>query len=137
MARTAATQESPAKSRPRRAHLSNRNRLEIKNKEDGFVYRIVNDVDDRVSLLQEAGYELVPDAKVGAAGDRRVDNPTALGSSSSISVGKNVKAVVMRIPKEWYDEDQAAKQAEITALEQTMRQEARKKADFGSLEISR
>lgn len=54
MART----PSVASARPQRAPLGKRDRLAIKNKEDGFVYRIVNDVDDRVELLKGNGYEI-------------------------------------------------------------------------------
>jgi hypothetical protein len=93
----------------------------------------VNDIDDRVELLKERGWEVVPNAKVGAVGDRRVDNASAMGSSSHISVGAGVKAVVMRISEEWYKEDQSVKQAEIDALEATMRSDAKRTADYGSL----
>lgn len=110
-----------ASARPRRTPLSQRNRLTVKNKDPGFVYRIVNDVDDRVEELLERGYELVPQAKVGRVGDKRVDDPTAPGSSSSISVGQGTKAVVMRIRDEYYAEDQTYKQKLVDDTEQTMK----------------
>ena len=138
MARTAVTsQDQPAASvRPKRTPLANRNRLSVKNKEDGYVYRIVNDVDDRVERLMEVGYELAPKEFVGAHGDKRVDDPSSLGSVKHFSVGQGMKAVVMRQRAEDYKEDQDAKQAEVKALEDTMR-EAKKVADYGSLELSR
>jgi hypothetical protein len=136
MART--TQTTPeASARPRRTPLTGRNRLSVKNKEDGYVYRIVNDIDDRVELLTEQDYELVPTAKVGAMGDRRVDNPQPVGSIATISVGNGTKAVVMRKRKDWHEQDQNAKQQEIDALEATMKKEARDKADYGTIEMSR
>jgi hypothetical protein len=128
MARQSTPQEASA--RPRRTPVAKRNRLEIKNKEAGYHYRIVNDVDDKIPLLVEQGYEIVPDAKVGATGNRRVDNPSALGSTSSISVGQNTKAVVMRIKDDWYKEDQAAKQQTVDDSEQTMKNPT---ADYGSI----
>jgi len=121
-----------ASARPRRSPLASRNRLSVKNKEAGFVYRIVNDVDDRVALLQEQGYEICTNESVGAVGDKRVDNPTPLGSSSHISVGQGVRAVVMRQKEEYYKEDQAIKQRQIDELEATMSKE---KSDYGSIEI--
>jgi len=121
-----------ASARPRRSPLSSRNRLSVKNKEAGFVYRIVNDVDDRVALLQEQGYEICTNESVGAVGDKRVDNPTPLGSSSHISVGQGVRAVVMRQKEEYYKEDQAIKQRQIDELEATMSKE---KSDYGSIDI--
>jgi hypothetical protein len=122
-----------ASARPRRTALEARNRLSIKNREPGYVYRIVNDVDDRVSLLQEQGYEVCSKESVGAVGDKRIDNTSALGSSSHVSVGQGIKAVVMRQKKEFYDEDQALKQAQIEELERTM---AKGKSDYGSLDIN-
>lgn len=137
MARQSANQEASASARPKRAPLSQRNRLEVRNKEAGFTYRIVNDIDDRVQQLEERGWQIVPDAKVGAVGNRRVDNTTPLGTATSISVGHNIKAVVMRIPEDWFREDAEAKEAQLKEIEQTMRQEARKNADYGELAVNR
>jgi hypothetical protein len=107
--------------RPHRVPVSARNRLVIRNQEKGYKYRIVNDVEDRVNRFLEGGYEIVPANKVGTVGDNRVDNPSAPGSSSHISVGQGTKAVVMRIKEQYYNEDQAAKQAVIDELEGTMK----------------
>ena len=127
MARTA-TQEASA--RPRRTPLSQRNRLDVKNKEPGYVYRIVNDVDDRVHLMQEQGYELCSKEHVGAIGDKRVDNTASIGSTAHFSVGQGTKAVVMRIKDEWFKEDQAVKQQQVDEMEASMNQEARKAGDY-------
>ena len=132
MART----PSVASARPQRASLGKRDRLAIKNKEDGFVYRIVYDVDDRVELLKGNGYEVCTVEQVGAIGNKRVDNTSSIGSTAHFSVGQGTKAVVMRIPKDWYDEDQRAKQTEIDAIEATMKSDARRAADYGKLEVS-
>lgn len=116
-----ATPQPVASARPRRTPLSTRNRLDVKNKEPGYVYRIVNDVEDRISRLQEQGYEIVPADKTGMVGDKRVDNISAPGSSSYVSVGQGVKAVVMRQREEFYKEDQAIKQQHVDDSEQTMK----------------
>lgn len=116
-----------------RTPIGQRNRLSVRDQEPGFVYRIVNDVDDRVHLMQEQGYEIVSNTKVG---DKRVDLPSSAGSASVISVGQGTKAVVMRQRKEFYDEDQAAKASLVDSTEQTMRQDARKASDYGSLSIN-
>ena len=124
--------------RPRRSPLAGRNRLSVRNKEDGYIYRIVNsnlDSDpDRVNDLIERGYELVPLEKTGPIGDKRVDNSTSPGSGSEFSVGSGTKAVVMRIKKEWYEEDQALKQQQVDEQEQTMRRP--QNADYGDLKIT-
>lgn len=121
-----------ASARPRRTPMDKRNRLAIKNKEPGYVYRVVNDIDNRVSDLQEQGYEICTKESIGATGDKRVDNASPLGSNSNVSVGGGVKAVVMRQKEEYYKEDQAFKQAEIDALEETM---GKDKSDYGALKI--
>ena len=128
MARTTSTAEASA--RPRRTPLTRRNRLSVQNKEPGFVYRIVNDVDDRVSQMQESGYELCEKAQIGAIGDKRVDNTASIGSIAHFSVGQGTKAVVMRIRDEWYKEDQTVKQQEVDAIEAAMKQEAREAGDY-------
>lgn len=127
----------PAQERPKRVPLAGRNRLNVKNKDPNFVYRYVNanleNDPDRLERMKEAGYELVPRAEAGSLGDNRVDNPSPIGSEASIAVGQGTRAVLMRQRKEWFDEDQAAKQAEVDAIEQTMRRES--KSDYGTLEF--
>ena len=120
MAKTA-TNSTEASARPTRTPLGQRNRLAIKNKEPGYVYRIVNDDDDRVEQLMEQGYEIAPKERVGAVGDRRVDDPSSLGTSKHFSVGRGTKAVVMRQREEWYKQDQAAKQAYVDETEKGMK----------------
>ena len=134
-----ARQETPveASARPKRIPIAARNRLEIRNKEPGYTYRIVNDEDDRIQRLQDAGYEIATKESIGAVGNRKVDSASSLGSVAHFSVGKGIKAVVMRQKDEYYREDQKSKQDEIDALEATMKGDARKAADYGSLELSK
>lgn len=92
--------------------------LTVKNKDANFVYRIVNDLDDRVLNLQERGYEIVTnDTPIG---DKRVATAKQEGSPVQIRVGNGKTAYLMRIKKEWYDEDQAAKQEEVDKTEQSI-----------------
>lgn len=133
MTKQSNTQEASA--RPKRIPISSRNRLEIKQRDDGFSYRIVNDVDDRVSRFQDAGYEVCSNEQVGAVGSRRVDGATPVGSVAHFSVGKGTQAVVMRVPKEYATADAKAKQNEIDAVESTMKGDARKAADYGTVDL--
>lgn len=122
--------------RPKRTPVGARNRLSISNQEAGYSYRIVNDLDDRIDQLTKNGWELVPanDVKVG---DSRVDNASTLGSAATVSVGQGVTGYVMRIQKDWYEEDQRYKQQQVDAVEGTMKQDARRNADYGSgIELS-
>jgi hypothetical protein len=112
-----------------------RNILTIRGQEPGYRYRIVNDDGDRIQLLQEQGYELVQDASI-TVGDRRIANPTKEGSPIQVSVGGGQKGFVMRIKDEWYQEDQKAKQKSVDDLDESMKADAKKVADYGSLKIS-
>jgi hypothetical protein len=122
--------------RPKRVPVTGRSRLSVRNQDPNYHYRIVNanleSDPDRIANLQEQGYEIVPASVTGDVGDKRVDSPSALGSAGLLSVGQGTKAVVMRIPKEYFVDDQAAKQQEIVKLEQS----ANQSADYGKIEIT-
>ena len=116
--------------RPKRVplHEQRRNVLTASHREPGYVYRFVNDVvspdgSSRVEAFKQAGYEIVenPKTKVGD-----VDGNVSLGSSAVANVGSGRKAILMRIKKELYDEDQKVKQTQITEVERQMR---RRKVD--------
>lgn len=133
-----ATQETVAKARSgrtKRNPVTTRNRLEISGKEAGYTYRIVNDTEDRVAQLQDRGYEVVSNKDV-RIGTRRLEQGSPEGSVASMSVGGGIKGVVMRIPDEWYQEDQAAKNANIDRLEKQTKQQALDSNDYGKFEIS-
>lgn len=112
-----------ASGRVKRSPLQGKQPLAVRGKEPGFHHRIVNDRDDRIADFIDAGYEVVVNKDV-TIGDKRVDRPSEEGSVKRISVGQGDKAVLMRIPQEWYDEDQAAKQVHLKDLEDTTKKEA-------------
>lgn len=112
-----------------------RNVLRVEGKDPDFEYRVVNDTGDRIAQFEARGYEIVSDKTV-KVGDRRVANPTAEGSPVQVSVGGGQKAYLMRIKKEWYEEDQKAKQETITETEQAMKRDSAKNADYGKIQIS-
>jgi hypothetical protein len=129
----------PRVQRPQRTPINGRNILTVSGKDPNYVYRIVNAVGDRIQQFEEAGYELV-DNKDVKVGDRRVNNSSAEGSKAMVSVDKQgTKAYVMRIRKEWYEEDQLAKQAQVNDLEQSIKKDALANNDLrsGKLEITR
>lgn len=134
MSRTSAP--SGTTTRVKRTPVGQRNVLTVSGKDtDKYSYRIVNDTGDRIAQFLEAGYELV-DASTHRVGDKRVNAASPEGSKAQVSVGKGDKAYVMRIPKEWYEEDQKAKQAEVDRLEQSIKQTAKGTGDYGSVSIS-
>jgi hypothetical protein len=121
--------------RVQRTPIGTRNILTVKGKDPNYVYRYVNDVDDRVSQFQAAGYELVEDNEV-QVGDKRINSATSLGSKKHVSVGQGTKAYVMRIKREWYEEDQAAKLGRVAELERATKEKALDGA-YGELKLSR
>lgn len=123
---------SSASARTRRQPLTIRNRLAVRNQEEGYIYRVVNDQDNRVEELLDRGYEIVPQTKVVRGGDKRVDDASALGSNSSISLGRGDRGVVMRQRKDWNEEDQTIKHLRADALEKTMKNDVKQASDYGS-----
>ena len=125
-----------SKRQSRRTPISGyRNPLTVKGKDPEYEYRIVNDVDGRIDDLREVGYEVVTDSK-HKIGDKRVATPTKEGSPITKHVGNGITGVLMRIKKEWFDEDQDAKQQKVKDIEQSMKADAATKSDYGKLEIS-
>jgi hypothetical protein len=96
-----------------------RNVLTYSAKDPGYIYRWVNDLDTRIQMFQEAGYEFIPTGE-GQVGDKRVGTATELGSVVSKPVGNNTTAYLMRIKQEWYEEDQQKKLDHIKRQERDM-----------------
>ena len=124
--------------RPKRVpmHEQKRDRLTVIGRDPNYHYRIVNDVDDRIERLKIAGYEIAEE-KVGI-GDVGVENNNiSLGSGARMHVGKGVKAVLMKIPKELYAEDQKVKQREVDQKEATMKRKLNSGGDgtYGEVDI--
>lgn len=114
------TPRSQRQARTGRTPVTERNVLSVKGKEPGYHYRIVNDTGDRIQQLMDAGYEIV-DAGSVQVGDKRIAAVNPEGTKAQVSVGGGTKAYVMRQKQEWYDEDQAAKQARVTQSEEAIK----------------
>lgn len=122
-------------SRPKRTPVGQKGRLTVTNKSPDKEYRFVNDRDSRVQEFEQNGWtvELAEDHQVG---DRRVEAPSTSGSAARIPVGLGDHAVLMSIPKEWYEEDQRAKAERVDATEQTIKENV--SAGYkGKFEVSR
>lgn len=105
------------------AGVTARNRLAIRGKEPGFVYRIINaDQAGRLEELQERGYETVThDMKVG---DSRLDTVAKEGSPQTVALGGGTKGLVVRIKQEWFDEDQKIKEQRAADMEASIHPDA-------------
>ena len=130
----AETQKVPS-GRTKRTPLGYRNKLSVAGKDANYHYRFVNDEDDRVQDFIGAGYEIVKNADV-KIGDNRVETSKGEGSDAMISVGGGTKAYLMRIKKEWYEEDQEAKLEEAKKREQAIKQPNIEGA-YGSIKLER
>ena len=114
----------------------NRDVLTVKDKEPGYVYRFVNNVEDRVAKFMDGGYEIVRKHQAGEIGDPRVDTSSGTSSIVEKGVGLGTKAVLMRIKEEFYNEDQEAKKRYVDEIEAAMKRDA-KEGRYGDIKISR
>ena len=123
--------------RPERKSLFQRGPQAIAgDKDPNYVYRFVNDTGSRVANFQSAGYEIVRDENL-VVGDNRVFDPSASETGKKVISNDGTVSYLMRIKKEWHEEDQAAKQTKINELEGQMHTEADKAGFYGKLKISR
>ena len=103
-------------------------------KDNDFVYRFVNDTGSRVANFQAAGYELVTSDDL-TVGDNRVSDASDLGSAKRVVSNDGTTSYLMKIKREWYEEDQATKAAALAEQEAAMKQEATN-GMYGKLNIS-
>ena len=134
MTQKEAISKAPA-ARVTRVPVSQRNILTVKGKDPNYVYRVVNDTEDRIAQFIEGGYELVDNDSTDV-GDKRVSQGTSVGSKKIFSVGQGTKGYLMRIPKEFYDEDQDRKQGFVNKQEASIKEKALD-GNYGKLDISR
>jgi len=134
MTQKEAISKAPA-SRVTRVPVSSRNILTVKGKDPNYEYRVVNDTDDRIAQFLEGGYELVEDESTDV-GDKRLSQGTSVGSKKIFSVGQGTKGYLMRIRKEWYEEDQAKKQGFVNQQEASIKEKALD-GNYGKLDITR
>jgi len=114
MAEQAKTQSSTGEKPRKRVPLGTRNILTAPKK-SGFVRRFVNDKGDRIESFKAAGWNAVDDDV--QVGDPKAGKASSMGSLVNPSVGGGMRAVLMEIPEDFYNEDQAAAQAKITRIE--------------------
>lgn len=140
IARSAETAEEPesrtiSERRPVKP-ISTRHVLRYPNR-PGYRRRLVNDENDRVEMLREAGYEIVSGKMTGTS-TRGVD-ASQLGSAVVRPVGGGVKGVLMEIPEDLYKEYQDAKEAHLKKIDDSMRRNIKgqtSSGDYGSVKIS-
>ena len=108
----------------------------VGDKDPDYVYRFVNDTGSRIANFQAAGYEFVEDSEL-KVGDSRVSDSSELGSAKKVTSNDGTTSYLMKIKKEFHDEDQAAKAAQVDETEQAMKREASQGSDYGKFKLSR
>ncbi len=109
--------------RPERVPVHERNRVTFQDQDPDYVYRFVNDVEDRIQQFLNAGYEVVNSNS--AVGDKVVDDPSKLSTAVTKSVGGGIIAYLMRISRDWYEADQRKKISALEEQEASFHQEHR------------
>src|SRR5688572_21541519 len=106
--------------RDRTPFSASRKRLEVRYVDEDFEKKFhahwFNDQDGRPERAMDAGYEFVTPQEVIGVGDREVHSGnTDLNSKVSRVVGRAegnipIRAFLMKLRRDWYEEDQAKKQ---------------------------
>lgn len=126
----------PSRDEPKRIPVfeAKRNAISVTDQDPNFEYRIVNDVNDRIQLFQRGGWEIVDSGATFEAGEA-----SQVGSVEARSVGGGVTGYLMRIKKEWYDEDQAKKARVIQEEEDHITKTGKYDEDgaYGAVKITR
>ena len=100
---------------------AHRRRLAVHKKDENYVYYWFNDTQDRLQRALAAGYEFATRKMVGDVGDLDVNNQNSdLNSKVSKKINETLTTYLMRIKKEFYDEDQALKQLEADKVDEAI-----------------
>lgn len=106
---------------------ANRKRLQIDQKFPGYHIRWFNDQDDRIQRALDAWWEHVKKKEVGQVGDKDVSNGnTDVNSNVSRVVGRTrdnqpIRAYLMKIKDELYQEDKAKKEETNRLVDEAIR----------------
>lgn len=113
-----------------------RNKLTVRGKDPDYEYRHVLDIDGRVEDLSERGYEIVENKGI-EVGDKRVASASPTGSVVATNSGDGRKLILMRIKKEFYEEDKKTKEAVVNATEEQLRGQASNNGLTGNIKLTR
>lgn len=126
-----------AEVRPARIPVGNRPKLAVVGKNPNYVYRWVNDNPGRIALFKQGGWELCTNDEVDV-GNFTAEQSSGEGSLACqvVDGGTGLKAYVMKIKKEWFDEDQLAQELEVRRSEETL-QPNLNDGEYGKIVIDR
>lgn len=123
--------------RPKRTPVGMRPRLAVYGKNPAFEYRWVNDTPGNVALMQRHGWQICTNDEVDT-GNFRAEQASELGSLAYAIVdgGNGLKAYVMKISKEEYQEIQDAYAQEADSKEQSLQPDFND-GEYGQIVIDR
>ena len=111
--------------------------------ENNHSLRWVNDLDNRLHEFLDAGYEFVQKDEISSTGSRTVDNTEAQVDSRVSKVvsydklnNRPVSAYLMKIKKEWYEQDQNEKADRIQARKERMVGKQDEPGHYGKINIT-
>lgn len=115
----------------------NRDILTVKGKDDGYVYRWVVDIDNRIQRFQDGGYDFVDRDSIGLIGVPSVNQAQNDGKTVMKQTGGGNTSYLMKIKREWYEEDQLNKTRKINESESAMKRKLNSGEDgqYGKVEI--
>jgi len=126
--------------RPKRVplHEQRNSKLEVSNLDPKFVYRWVNDKPGRIESFKLAGWTIATGEETVIY--KQAGDASSIGSGLKQNVNSNPElasqAILMKIPKEFYDEDQKVKQVEVDQIAKSYDPENTLNTDeFGKLKI--
>ncbi|CAN8142620.1 hypothetical protein THIOSC15_490005 [uncultured Thiomicrorhabdus sp.] len=122
-----------------RIPIGRRNVLTAK-KEDldpGYVHRFVNDDPGRLRMFMDAGWEVVEKREVMKILYDDIGAGSHVGSLVTKTVGKEKTAYLMRLKREYYEEDQEAKAEKIHEHEAGLKAVNEKDGQYGEVKINR
>jgi hypothetical protein len=131
------SKQETTSARPKRVPVGMRPRLAVFGKNPNFEYRWVNDTPGNVALMQRHGWQVCTNDEVDT-GNFRAEQASEVGSLAYAIVdgGNGMKAYVMKISKEEYQEIQDAYDYEATAREESL-QPNLNDGEYGSIKIDR
>ena len=107
-----------------------------KYKDPNYVERYVNNKPGRIDAFRNAGYEMVcvsKDNKV--VGDPHCGKGTKVGTPVTLHAGDGELSYLMRIKREWYDEDQKKKQDKRLDIVKDLGDQPNKEGHYGKVEL--
>lgn len=134
-----------SKARPERINMSDfRDKLTVKGTDPDYEYRWVKDASEngqRILMFTSAGWDFVTSESGVVIGQSQVYKSDNVGSIIRQPAGEGEYLYLMKILKEWYDEDKLQGQKRIDELEGSMARDTGKEPGqddlYGSVTITR